>query len=277
MSAPTSIAPGSHSVPREGDHFAELATLPAPPSRAEASVLCCADRELSIRLLTRLPRARLAASSTDLLERVRRGEISLVIGDPSSDRERCFDALVHVRQHYPSALVAVYTRLNAAVVPRLLQLAEYGVRDVVIAYSDDTKSRFDELVERSVEGPLMDAIGRLLQDPLSRMPAGPSSSRDDDVRIAAFYTQCRRFGRSCPPHAAVSLPVRVGLRNSVATVAGDGRSTAPCDESAERASEDGVRRVSVVGLLEARNYCARSSRRLRDYVGANSATRMPFD
>jgi AraC-like DNA-binding protein len=74
-----------------------------------------------------------------------------------------------LRQICPATLIVVYTTLRASVMSDIVELAQHGVRDVVIYGTDDSQSRFDELVERGNAAPLTSAVLSLLESNLGQL------------------------------------------------------------------------------------------------------------
>jgi AraC-like DNA-binding protein len=134
-----------------------------------APAACCLARELLQRFLSRVPNAIVVRHPDELLELALAEKISLIVADPGVDEGRCMRMLLRLRETCPATLIVVYTSLRASVMSDIVELAQHGVRDVIIFGTDDSRSRFDELIERGATMPLTVAVLRLLDTNLRRL------------------------------------------------------------------------------------------------------------
>lgn len=144
----------------------QLLVAPHRGSGATAPVACCLSRELLGRFLVRVPNAILAQQPEELLELALAERVRLVVADPSAGNSECTRTLLRIRKICPATLIAVYTSLRPSVMSDIVELAQHGVQDVIIYGTDDTRSRFDELMERGAALPLTGAVVQLLESNL---------------------------------------------------------------------------------------------------------------
>lgn len=148
----------------------EFASQALPTTTVESTVACCLERELLAAFLSRVPGAQTVRA--ERLHELARGDlIHLVVADPAGSNGRCTDELLRLRATWPLITIVLYTHLRAALMPSIVRLAQSGVQDVVIYGTDDSKSRFEELIERSAAVPLTSATLRLLGSKLDRLPS----------------------------------------------------------------------------------------------------------
>jgi len=138
--------------------------------RSLSRIVACLERPLSERLIAMLPMTLLVPRPSQLIESVREIGAGLVIADPDADSGQCTPALLQIRTDVPSLLIVAYTALQPSVIPRLLDLARVGIRDVVLYRTDDTRARFTELVERATTRPMSLSTYSLLDDALRCVP-----------------------------------------------------------------------------------------------------------
>src|ERR1043166_8276081 len=109
-------------------------------------VAACLSPAMTARLRLAIPHALACDSSTRLLVESRADRFGLVVADPTLERGRCADALVEMRERYPSTDVVVYTALTAPVLPQLVRLARHGIAEVIVLGHDDASRRFTQLL-----------------------------------------------------------------------------------------------------------------------------------
>jgi AraC-like DNA-binding protein len=108
--------------------------------------------------------------SKDLLEEALLETTRLVVADPAVDGGSCGQALARLRHLSPGTLIVLYTRLRAAVLPAVVQLAGLGVREVIIAGTDDPEFRFREIEECTNAAALTGCLMAKLEDRLRELP-----------------------------------------------------------------------------------------------------------
>jgi AraC-like DNA-binding protein len=118
-----------------------------------------------------VPNAIVARSAQELRQVALTDVVHLIVADPAAINGQCGDVLVQLRDARPSIVITIYTMLRASVMSSIVRLAQRGVQDVVIYGTDDSKARFDALIERSAATPLTSAILRLLDSKLNRLPS----------------------------------------------------------------------------------------------------------
>jgi len=132
--------------------------------------VCCLDHELLDRFAARISHSITAKEPRELIDVVTLGGVKLVVADPSLANGECGQMLVQLRISCPSVPVVIYTVLKPAVVPSIVRLAQHGVRDVITYGTDDTKARFDEILERESAASLSLAILDRLEARLRMLP-----------------------------------------------------------------------------------------------------------
>lgn len=168
------------------------------------SVCCYLGTDLARRFLVRVPQAIAVDSQSALLDAVRREAVSLVVADPDASHSDCTETLIKIRSELPAVLVAVYTALRPSVVSHIVRLAHHGIQDVVISGTDDSKSRFDELIERSTSASLTLGVMHVLSGHLRRVPDGLAAA------VGEMFESPRRI-RSVAQLAAAGAMTRRSL------------------------------------------------------------------
>jgi AraC-like DNA-binding protein len=135
-----------------------------------STVVCCLDHELLDRLAERISYSIAAKAPHELIDVVTLGGVRLVVADPCAGNGECGQILIRLRASSPSVPIVIYTVLTPAVVPSIVQLAQQGVRDVITYGTDDTKARFDEILERESAASLSLAILGRLEPRLRMLP-----------------------------------------------------------------------------------------------------------
>ena len=180
--ATSAAAPAAPVTEFSSARFSEI------PKTSESKVACCLDRELLARFRTRMPDAR-AVRPDELLELALGDLVRLVVADPSASNGQCIEVLLQLRGACPSIAVVVYTTLRASVMSSIVRLAQHGVQDVVIYGTDDSKARFEEVIERNAAMPLTSAILRSLDSKLHRLPSPLAAA------VKEMFDSPRSFGR----------------------------------------------------------------------------------
>jgi transcriptional regulator GlxA family with amidase domain len=80
--------------------------------------------------------------------------------------------LEHIRRHYPSQSIVLYTQLAPASVQAAVRLAKSGVEHVVLSRFDDEPGRFLELLESMPSRGLGERMLQELDSSLAMLPAG---------------------------------------------------------------------------------------------------------
>jgi len=194
----------------EADRFGSRTGFEAPDF-VSPRVACWLDGDLLPRFLTRVPGALVVTSIEELLELAVADCIQLLVADPATNNGRSAQRLVQLRRAHPTVEIVVYTMLRASVMPSVVLLAQHGVQDVVIYGTDDSKARFDELIERSAATLLTSAVLRLLNSKLDQLP------RPLGAAVREMFDSPRRFG-SVHQLAAASGVTRRSLYRHCAAV-----------------------------------------------------------
>lgn len=104
----------------------------------------------------------------ELVSTVRRRPVDVVVIDPKTDRGTEFGPLYELMERYSTLPVVVYTALAPETLRSTVDLAQRGVRHVVLRGFDDEPRRFRELLERlpahRLGGEALGSIADVLQD-----------------------------------------------------------------------------------------------------------------
>lgn len=170
------------------------------------SVICLLDDLLSERVSSALPGVRAAAHASDLFDAAVRGDLDMIIADPTLT-ERCAEEMIRVRREFPSVLVVVFTRFQPESVRHLVRLAGHGIDEVILFRFDDTPMRFAELVDRRRSTPLVKLVLENLDGNLARLPV--------PIRLAivSMFDSPRDFRSTGDLADAAGVPLRTLYRN----------------------------------------------------------------
>lgn len=104
----------------------------------------------------------------DLITVVRRRPVDVVVIDPRTERGTEFGPLYELMERYATVPVVVYTALAAETMRQAVELAQRGVRHVVLRGFDDDPRRFRDLLERlpaqRLGGEALASIGDVLPE-----------------------------------------------------------------------------------------------------------------
>ena len=109
-----------------------------------------------------------ASGWDDLIAAVRRRPVDVVVIDPRAGGIAELGPLHELLERYPSLPVVVYTALAPETLRQTVELAQRGVRHVVLRGFDDEPRRFRELLERlparRLGGEALESVADLLED-----------------------------------------------------------------------------------------------------------------
>lgn len=127
------------------------------------------------------------ASWSELQATVQHQATDVVVADPAATGTVQVEALEHLRRHYPSLPVVVYTLLAPSSIKAIVQLAKSGVEHVVLNRFDDEPRRFLELLESIPGYALGDRMLMELAGPLSGLPVMVVRAIDQLFRSPARF------------------------------------------------------------------------------------------
>ena len=146
-------------------------------------------------------------SWSDLQATVQHQATDLVVADPAITGLVQVDTLEHIRRHYPSLPIVVYTVLAPASIKAIVRLAKSGVEHVVLSRFDDEPRSFLGLLESIPAYALGGQMLSAMTDVLSCLPVTVVRAVEQLFRSPAHFKNAQDLA------AAAGMPVRTLYRH----------------------------------------------------------------
>lgn len=161
-----------------------------------------------------------ASGWDDLLTIVRRRPVDVVVIDPRTDQGTDFEPLYALMERYSTLPVVVYTALAPETLRSTVELAQRGVRHVVLRGFDDEPRRFRELLDRlpahrlgsealATIADVLNGASPLLQRALARMYESPHLVSDVESLAHSAGMTRRTLDRWLEKNALASARVLI--------------------------------------------------------------------
>jgi hypothetical protein len=137
-----------------------------------------------------------ASSWEDLLDALRMRAIDLAIVDPCADGHIAVEGVLHVRQHFPSLRMIIYTAVRPESLYASVELARHGAGQLVLFRYDDSRNKFLSVIEEQPGTELATAVLTALAPALIRLPVSHAGAIEDLFKHPGRYRTAQDLSRA---------------------------------------------------------------------------------
>jgi AraC-like DNA-binding protein len=146
----------------------------------------------------------------ELNAEIRRNPVDVVVVDPSAGGPLAVAQVIGLRSRYPSLPVVLYLVLSPATLRAVVELAKYGIHQVVLHRFDDEASRLRELLVRQSGDALTERLLDLIAGPLAQLQVSLAGEIRQMFRAPHGYVSAQDLA------SAAGLPRRTMYRQLLA-------------------------------------------------------------